>query len=46
MTVPRVIDPAVHFDANTSLKYDDLVVAQLGLVLNDDARVLVVGAGT
>ena len=60
MNVPRVIDPAVHFDADTSLKYDgfvrklvpdyqrihDLVVAQLGLALNDDARVLVIGAGT
>lgn len=58
--MPRVIDPAVHFDADTSVKYDgfvrklvpdyerihELVVAQLGLALDDDARILVVGAGT
>lgn len=58
--MPRVIDPHVHFDSETSVRYDkfvqrlipdyvhlhELVVAQLGLALRDDARVLVVGAGT
>lgn len=58
--MPRVIDPAEHFDAETSEKYDgfvrklvpdyerihELVVAQLGLALEDNARILVVGAGT
>lgn len=58
--MPRVIDPHVHFDGETSVRYDgfvkklipdyvrlhELVVAQLGLALHDNARVLVVGAGT
>lgn len=58
--MPRVIDPHVHFDSETSVRYDgfvkklipdyvhlhELVVAQLGLALPDNARVLVVGAGT
>lgn len=58
--MPRVIDPHVHFDSETSVRYDtfvqrlipdyvrlhELVVAQLGLALHDNARVLVVGAGT
>ena len=56
----RVVDPAVHFDEETSVKYDgfvrklvpdyerihELVVAQLGLALEENARILVVGAGT
>lgn len=58
--MPRVIDPHVHFDSETSVRYDtfvkrlipdyerlhELTVAQLGLALDDGARVLVVGAGT
>lgn len=58
--MPRAIDPHVHFDSETSVRYDtfvqrlipdyvrlhELVVAQLGLALHDNARVLVVGAGT
>lgn len=58
--MPRVIDPHIHFDSDTSVRYDgfvkklipdyerlhELVVAQLGLALDDGARVLVVGAGT
>lgn len=58
--MPRVIDPHVHFDTETSVRYDgfvkklipdyerlhELTVAQLGLALEHDARVLVVGAGT
>ena len=58
--MPRVIDPANHFDEETSIKYDgfvrklvpdyerihELVVAQLGLALEENAHILVVGAGT